>query len=85
MQLLKKSLLSITIADKKDILNILDSIQAQSDSEDQKVIHELFQQLVKATVDCCLVLGFKEVVLRSLIIFKAISSNSRALADLRSK
>ena len=85
IQLLKKSLLSITIADKKEILNILDDIQVKIDQDDDKNINKQFQNLIKATVDSCLTLNYKDVIFESLKIFKAIGLNSKATVELQSR
>lgn len=62
LQLLKKSLLSITIADKKEILNILDQIQ----EDEERNIKQQFQNLIEATIKSCLALNYRDVIFESL-------------------
>ena len=51
--------------------------------EDDKIINEQFQTLIKATVESCLALNYKDVVLKGLKVFKEIGSNSKAVVELK--
>ena len=66
-------------------MNILDDIQVKIDQDDDKNINKQFQNLIKATVDSCLTLNYKDVIFESLKIFKAIGLNSKATVELQSR
>lgn len=56
--LLKKSLQSVGIDKKKDIFDILDTIQKESEKNDEKVLKKEFQKLTHATVMLMHTMGY---------------------------
>lgn len=78
IQLLKKSLLSIGIDKKKEILNILDEIQLQVDQSDPRIIKEHFGRLIAATCEMCVAQDCHQILHEALRTFMAIASNIEA-------
>ena len=75
--MLKKSLLSVAIDKKKDILNILDYIQLEVDTGDPRVISDLFGRLVRVTCEICIAQDSTKILFEALRTFRAITSAAK--------
>jgi len=82
VQLLKKSLPSIGIDKKKEILSTLETLQREADTNDPELTKVHFKSLITAAIKCCLDLNEKSVIDHVLtLLHKKVKEDNNLAID----